>query len=44
MLAWCLMTNHVHLVLVPGREDSLEILLRWLHGRYFQMVNALAKQ
>ena len=22
-LAWCLMTNHVHLVLVPEREDSL---------------------
>jgi putative transposase len=40
VLAWCLMTNHVHLVLVPGREDSLEILLRRLHGRYAQMVNA----
>jgi putative transposase len=39
VLAWCLMTNHVHLVLVPGREDSLEILLRRLHGRYAQMVN-----
>ncbi len=34
------MTNHVHLVVVPGREDSLEILLRRLHGRYAQMVNA----
>jgi putative transposase len=40
VLAWCLMTNHVHLVLVPGREDSLEVLLRRLHGRYAQMVNA----
>ena len=40
VLAWCLMNNHVHLVLVPGREDSLEILLRRLHGRYAQMVNA----
>ena len=27
-LAWCLMTNHVHLVLVPGQPDSLEVLLR----------------
>jgi REP element-mobilizing transposase RayT len=40
VLAWCLMTNHVHLVLVPDREDSLGILLRRLHGRYAQMVNA----
>ena len=40
VLAWCLMTNHIHLVLVPGREDSLEVLLRRVHGRYAQMVNA----
>jgi putative transposase len=40
LLAWCLMTNHTHLVLVPGHEDSLEVLLRRLHGRYAQMVNA----
>ena len=40
VLAWCLMTNHIHLVLVPGREDSLEVLFRRLHGRYAQMVNA----
>jgi len=39
LLAWCLMTNHVHLVLVPGREDSLDVLLRRLHGWYAQMVN-----
>ncbi len=40
VLTWCLMTNHIHLVLVPGREDSLEVLFRRLHGRYAQMVNA----
>jgi putative transposase len=39
-LAWCLMTNHIHLVLVPGQIDSLEVLLRRVHGRYAQMVNA----
>ena len=39
VLSWCLMTNHVHLVLVPTREDSLEVLLRRVHGRYAQMVN-----
>lgn len=40
VLAWCQMTNHIHLVLVPGREDSFEVLLRRVHGRYAQMINA----
>ncbi len=40
LLAWCLMTNHVHLIAVPELEDSLEILLRRVHGRYAQMLNA----
>lgn len=39
LLAWCLMPNHVHLALVPEVEDSLEVLLRRVHGRYAQMVN-----
>jgi len=26
ILAYCLMTNHVHLIAVPAREDSLSIL------------------
>jgi putative transposase len=40
LLAWCLMTNHVHLIVVPETESSLEILLRRVHGRYAQMLNA----
>ncbi len=40
LLAWCLMKNHVHLALMPEMEDSLEVLLRRVHGRYAQMVNA----
>lgn len=39
VLAWCLMENHVHLVVVPETEDSLEALLRRVHGRYAHMVN-----
>jgi REP element-mobilizing transposase RayT len=27
-LAWCLMSNHVHLIAVPGRLDSLSVLMR----------------
>jgi putative transposase len=39
VLAYCLMTNHVHLVLTPEREDSLSVLLRRVHGRYAQYYN-----
>ena len=38
--AWCLMSNHIHLVVVPGRQDSLAVLLRRVHGRYAQYYNA----
>jgi putative transposase len=40
VLAWTLMTNHVHWVLVPEREDSLEVLIRRVAGRYAQYLNA----
>jgi len=34
------MTNHIHLVAIPAREDSLSILMRRVHGRYAQYYNA----
>jgi putative transposase len=40
LLGWCMMMNHVHLVAIPGREDSLGVLLRRVHGRYAQYYNA----
>ncbi|MEP7355508.1 MAG: transposase [Acidobacteriota bacterium] len=40
VLAWCLMTNHVHWIVVPAREDSLAVLFRRVHGRYAQYLNA----
>ena len=40
VLAYCLMTNHVHWVVVPDREDSLAVLFRRVHGRYAQYLNA----
>ncbi len=40
VLAWCLMTNHVHWVVVPAQADSLAILFRRVHGRYAQYLNA----
>src|SRR5258708_17467149 len=39
VLAYCLMTNHVHLVVVPERPDSLAVLFRRVHGRYSQYLN-----
>lgn len=39
LLAWCLMTNHVHLIAIPWREDSLAVLLRRVQGRYAQYYN-----
>ena len=38
-LAYCLMTNHVHLVCVPELEESLSSVLKPLDMRYAQHVN-----
>ncbi len=40
LLGWCMMTNHVHLIAIPCREDSLAVLFRRVHGRYAQYYNA----
>ena len=39
ILAYCLMTNHVHLVAVPATEDGLQRVLKPLHMRYAQRIN-----
>jgi len=39
VLAYCLMTNHVHFVVVPEREDSLAVLFGRANGRYAQALN-----
>lgn len=38
-LAWCLMDNHVHLVLVPRTADGLRATLGEAHRRYTRHVN-----
>jgi putative transposase len=40
LLAYALMTNHVHWVLIPDHGDSLAVLFRRVHGRYAQYFNA----
>jgi len=39
ILAYCLMTNHIHMVAVPARADSLAVLFRRANGRYAQAMN-----
>ena len=39
ILAYCLMTNHIHLVGVPRTEDGLQAVLKPLHMRYAQRFN-----
>lgn len=38
-LAWCLMDNHVHLILVPGTQDGLRATLGEAHRRYSRRIN-----
>jgi len=38
-LAWCLMTNHVHLIAVPRESESLARGIGEAHRRYTRMVN-----
>ena len=38
-LAWCLMDNHVHLILVPASADGLRAALGEAHRRYTRSIN-----
>jgi putative transposase len=38
-LAWCLMPNHVHLILVPPDPDGLRAALAEAHRRYSRAIN-----
>jgi len=37
--AYCLMTNHVHLLITPAQEDSASLLMKHLGQRYVQYIN-----
>ena len=39
ILGYCLMTNHVHLIVVPKRRDSMATTFRRVHGSYSQWLN-----
>lgn len=42
-LAWCLMDNHIHLILVPKSEDGLRAPLASAHTNYAQFANRKLK-
>ena len=42
--AWCLMPNHVHLILVPEDEDGLRRALARVHRRYAGVIHARRKR
>jgi putative transposase len=42
--AYCLMTNHVHFVVVPRFEDSLSLALRDAHSAYANWFNKQARR
>lgn len=44
VLAYCLMTNHVHWVVVAQAVDSLAVLFRRVHGRYAQYLNVTRRR
>jgi len=44
VLAYCLMDNHIHLLCIPQKENSLSNALRDTHMRYSQYANRKYKQ
>jgi putative transposase len=40
VLAYCLMSNHVHLVMIPEEAQSLAVAMRRTHARYALYLNA----
>jgi putative transposase len=44
LLGWCWMTNHVHMIVIPDRPDSLAKLVMRVHSRYAQDFNRRYKR
>ncbi len=40
LIGYCLMSNHIHLIVIPGEPDSLARALKDTHGRYAAYWNA----
>ena len=42
--AWCLMTNHIHLIAVPKTKDGLATAIGQAHQRYTRIINFRQKK
>jgi REP-associated tyrosine transposase len=40
VVGYCLMSNHVHLIVIPQAPDSMPVALREIHGRYAAYLNS----
>ena len=40
LAGYCLMSNHVHLILIPSESDALAVALKQIHGRFASFWNA----
>jgi putative transposase len=40
LAGYCLMSNHVHLILIPSAADALAVALKQIHGRFASFWNA----
>jgi putative transposase len=43
LLGYCLMSNHVHLLVIPRKPDALALALKQTHGQYASYWNATHK-
>lgn len=43
IMAYCLMSNHVHFIVVPSQEEALARVFNATHMRYAQYVNKRLK-
>jgi len=39
ILAYCLMSNHVHYIAVPDRDDAMALTFKYAHMKYSQAIN-----
>lgn len=44
VFAYCLLSNHVHLLVVPPRQESLGLLMQRLAGRYTRYFNERSRR
>ena len=42
-LAYCLMPNHIHLLVIPPKQESLRLAISYIHEKYSKFINEKKK-